>query len=76
MGKKVIITSDSGILGGEPCFAGTRIPLTIVLYHLASHGMDAVIRDWPYLKKHRTWLVELNNTISMIHAGYVRREKL
>lgn len=42
------ITSDPEILGGTPCFAGTRIPVSAVLSGLA-HGWSwrEVGRQWP-----------------------------
>lgn len=46
------IISDPNICGGEPCIAGTRIPVWVVLSHLAAgEDIDTVLRNFPRLKK-------------------------
>ncbi|MBC7098756.1 DUF433 domain-containing protein [Candidatus Bipolaricaulota bacterium] len=46
------ITSDPNICGGEPCVAGTRIPVWVVLSHLAAgEDIDTVLRNFPRLKR-------------------------
>jgi uncharacterized protein (DUF433 family) len=45
-----IIISDPGIMGGAPCFCGTRIPLEIVLDHLKSgYSLQHAPEQWPTL---------------------------
>ncbi|MBI3611490.1 MAG: DUF433 domain-containing protein [Nitrospirae bacterium] len=46
------IVSDPQICGGEPCIKGTRIPVHIVLSHLAA-GEDykTVLKQFPRLTK-------------------------
>lgn len=44
------IVSDPNICGGEPCIKGTRIPVHIILSHLAAgEDYDTVLREFPRL---------------------------
>ena len=44
------IVSDVSICGGEPCVRGTRIPVRVVLSHLAAGDtVDHMLRDFPNL---------------------------
>lgn len=46
------IVSDPDICGGEPCVAGTRIPVWVVLSHLAAaEDIETVLRNFPRLTK-------------------------
>jgi len=46
------IISDPNICGGEPCVAGTRIPVWVVLSHLAAGGdIETVLRNFPQLSR-------------------------
>jgi len=46
------IISDHKICGGEPCIKGTRIPVHIVLSHLASgENYETVLKHFPRLTK-------------------------
>lgn len=46
------IVSDPNICGGEPCIIGTRIPVHIILSHLASgEDYEAVLKHFPRLTK-------------------------
>ena len=50
LGHRII--SDPNICGGEPCVAGTRIPVWVVLSHLAAgEDIDTVLRNFPGLKR-------------------------
>jgi len=54
IGKKLShrIVSDPNICGGEPCVAQTRIPVWVVLSHLAAgEDTEAVLRNFPRLSK-------------------------
>jgi uncharacterized protein (DUF433 family) len=46
------ITIDPEICGGEPCIKGTRIPVHIILSHLAA-GEDyyAVLKNFPRITR-------------------------
>ena len=42
------IISDPSICGGEPCIKGTRIPVHIILSHLASgEDYDTILNNFP-----------------------------
>jgi uncharacterized protein (DUF433 family) len=44
------IISDVKICGGEPCVKGTRVPVRIVLSHLAAGDpIEQLLRDFPNL---------------------------
>lgn len=46
------IVSDPNICGGEPCIKGSRIPVHIILSHLATgEDYDTLIKHFPRLKK-------------------------
>ncbi len=45
------IVTDPCICGGEPCIKGTRIPVHIILSHLAAGDeYDDIITNFPRLK--------------------------
>ncbi len=45
------ITADPGICGGEPCVRGTRIPVHVVLSHLAAGDTaDEILANFPSLE--------------------------
>jgi len=46
-----LIVADRSICGGEPCIKGTRIPVKVVLSHLAAgESTPQVLADFPVLK--------------------------
>ncbi len=46
------ITADPNICGGQPCIAGTRIPVHIILSHLAAgDSVETLLRDFPRIQK-------------------------
>lgn len=46
------IVSDTNICGGEPCIRDTRIPVHIVLSHLAAgEDYDTILKHFPRLTK-------------------------
>ena len=46
------IVSDFNICGGEPCINGTRIPVHIILSHLASgEDYETVLKQFPRLTR-------------------------
>lgn len=46
------ITTDPEICGGEPCIAGTRIPVHIVLSHLAAgDSIEDILQAFPRLDR-------------------------
>ncbi|MCK4330333.1 DUF433 domain-containing protein [candidate division WOR-3 bacterium] len=46
------IVSDPNICGGEPCIKRTRIPVHIILSHLASgEDYDTILKNFPNIEK-------------------------
>ena len=44
------IVSDPNICGGEPCVKGTRIPVHIILSHLAvGENYETILKNFPRL---------------------------
>jgi uncharacterized protein (DUF433 family) len=49
-GLEHIMNIDPEILGGEPCFNGTRVPLETVVDNLgAGYSADEILEDYPSL---------------------------
>lgn len=47
-----VITSSSGILGGTPVFAGTRVPIKNLMDYLAAEGsLDEFLEDYPSVSR-------------------------
>jgi uncharacterized protein (DUF433 family) len=45
------ITSDPEICGGQPCIRGIRIPVSLVLKHLAAgRTSDQILEEFPELE--------------------------
>ena len=64
------ITSDPNVCGGEPCIKGTRIPVRVILSHLAA-GEDyyTVLKNFPRLE-HEDILACIE------YAAYLSTEKV
>jgi len=46
------VVSDPNICSGEPCVAGTRIPVWVVLSHLAAgEDIETILRNFPRLSR-------------------------
>lgn len=46
------VTIDPEICGGEPCIKGTRIPVHIILGHLASgEDYETVLKNFPNITR-------------------------
>jgi len=46
-----IVASVPDIVGGEPCFIGTRVPLETVVDNLAAgHTIDEILENYPALR--------------------------
>ena len=51
-GLEHIMNIDPEILGGEPCFNGTRVPLETVVDNLAGgHSIERILRNYPSLTR-------------------------
>jgi uncharacterized protein (DUF433 family) len=52
MDIKALITVDSDILGGQPVFTGTRVPVASLFDHLeAGVPLDEFLDDFPTVSK-------------------------
>jgi len=52
MGIKHLITVDNDILGGQPVFAGTRVPVETLFDHLeAGVALDGFLDEFPTVTK-------------------------
>ena len=62
------IVSDISVCGGEPCVAGTRIPVKVVLSHLAAgETAQQLLVDFPHL-------TELDIRACLEYASYLASE--
>ena len=49
-----LIDRNPDILGGTPVFAGTRVPVRILMEHLeASEGLEDFLADYPTVSRHQ-----------------------
>ena len=47
-----LIDRNPGILGGTPVFAGTRVPVSILMEHLeAGNRLDEFLQDYPTVSR-------------------------
>jgi uncharacterized protein (DUF433 family) len=47
-----LISIDPEIMGGTPCFRGTRVPVSVLFDNLADGlGVDEILESWPSLKR-------------------------
>jgi uncharacterized protein (DUF433 family) len=52
MDIKSLISSDPDILGGQPVFSGTRVPVETLFDHLeAGVSLDELLEDFPSVSK-------------------------
>ena len=52
--KESIIQSSKNILGGEPVFKGTRVPVgTLIDYLEAGDRIDDFLKDFPTVRKNQ-----------------------
>ncbi|OGQ06157.1 MAG: hypothetical protein A2W61_01105 [Deltaproteobacteria bacterium RIFCSPLOWO2_01_44_7] len=63
------IVSDPAIMDGLPIFAGTRIPVYIVLDYLAEgFTVEEILKDYPSLNKDRIRMaLKFANLVTSIH---------
>jgi len=46
------IVADPNICGGEPCIKGTRIPVHVILSHLAAgEDQETILKNFPRLTR-------------------------
>ena len=50
--KRKIISTDPEVMGGTPCFAGTRVPVQTLLDYLeAGDSIDEFLKGFPTVKR-------------------------
>ncbi len=64
------IIADVNICGGEPCIKGTRIPVRVILSHLAADEKFAdILKNFPSL-------TEADIRASLEYASYLAAERV
>ncbi len=65
MDIKQIITVDKDILGGQPVFSGTRVPVETLFDHLEEGvGLDEFLEDFPTVSRQQAiTLLDIANKI-------------
>jgi len=57
-GLSEVVVSDPEILGGTPCFKGTRVPLDTFLDHVeAGYSLDRFLRGYSSVHREQATLV-------------------
>jgi len=52
--KKKIVSIDPEVMGGTPCFTGTRVPIqTLMDYIEAGDSIDEFLKDFPTVKRNQ-----------------------
>jgi uncharacterized protein (DUF433 family) len=52
MKKKTVVVVDPEIMSGDPCFAGTRVPVRTLLDHIeAGDSIDVFLDDFPTVSR-------------------------
>jgi uncharacterized protein (DUF433 family) len=47
-----LISIDPEIMGGTPCFRGTRVPVSVLFENLADGlSLDEILESWPSLRR-------------------------
>ena len=47
-----LISTDPEIMGGTPCFRGTRVPVAVLFDNLADGlSVDEILGSWPSLRR-------------------------
>ena len=68
--RKRPVQIDREILGGTPCFKGTRVPIQNLYDHLMENGtIDAFVDDFPTVERQQVLdVLELANSDCVRHA--------
>jgi uncharacterized protein (DUF433 family) len=70
-----VISVDREIMGGRPCFRGTRVPIDILLDYLAAeHSIDDFLEQYPSITKEQAIgaLDELKKTLLEVRESFTR----
>jgi uncharacterized protein (DUF433 family) len=71
MEKKSVIVSDPDILGGTPCFRGTRVPVDSLIDYLeAGDSLDEFLDNFPTVTREAA--IEARGGESTSHARSMR----
>jgi uncharacterized protein (DUF433 family) len=63
------ISSDPAICGGEPCIKGTRVPVHVILSHLAAgDDLKSILQNFPRI-------TEKDVQTCLEYAAYLATEK-
>lgn len=69
--KRKIIASDPEVMGGTPCFAGTRVPVQTLLDYLeAGDSIDNFLEGFPTVKREQVIRFLETATESMVEAAH------
>ena len=62
---------DPEVLGGEPCFTGTRVPLETVVDNLAGgHSVEEILENYPSLTSRHIHAV-LQWQLELVHQDFL-----
>ena len=65
-----LISIDPGRMSGEPCFTGTRVPVTTLFDHLmAGDALDVFLLDFPSVSREHAEAV-----LQYAHKALIARE--
>lgn len=76
MKRKSVIVSDPEIMGGTPCFRGTRVPVDSLIDYLeAGDNLDEFLYNFPSVSREAaiSALEEANAVLSLNRAGLERK---
>jgi uncharacterized protein (DUF433 family) len=68
--KRKIIATDPEVMGGTPCFAGTRVPVQTLLDYLeAGDSIDDFLEGFPTVKREQVIAFLETATEQMVAAS-------
>ena len=69
--KRKIISADPEVMGGTPCFAGTRVPVQTLLDYLeAGDSIDEFLQGFPTVKRNQILLFLEKATEQLVAAAH------
>jgi uncharacterized protein (DUF433 family) len=70
MKTKSVVKIDPEIMGGTPCFAGTRVPVrTLIDYLEGGDSLESLLEDFPTVsRKQAVALLEEASELLLAHA--------
>ena len=74
IGLAGIVVMNPEIVGGEPCFEGTRVPLETVIDNLAGgHSVETILENFPSLRADQIRAVlNWERTLARESAGLIQ----